>query len=156
MRKSAALVALCLALIPAVAHAVVPSVEQPIAELRALDKMTARVEVLDVPINKPTSFGDLIITARTCRVTLPEETTESAAYLEVGELKPGAPDTPVFHGWMFASSPALSAMEHPIYDLWLIGCKDPHAAVAPAAPPTAEATPPLSPGSMPTPPAKKK
>ncbi len=105
------------------AHAIVPTVEQSTATLRALDKMTARVEVLEIPVNKPTSFGALIITAHTCRTTQPEETPESAAFLEITELKPGAKDTPVFHGWMFASSPALSAMEHPVYDIWLIGCK---------------------------------
>ena len=105
------------------AQAVVPTVEQTMAILRALDKMTARVEVLEIPVHKATSFGSLIITAQTCRVTLPEETPETAAFLEISELKPGAKDTPIFHGWMFASSPALSAMEHPTYDIWLIGCK---------------------------------
>jgi len=111
--------------------AAVPTQEEPIAVLRALDKMTARVEELDVPINQPLKFGTIMITVRTCRITPPEETPEAAAYLEVGEFKPGEKDTPVFHGWMFASSPALSAMEHPIYDIWVIGCK-----AAPASPPT--------------------
>jgi hypothetical protein len=110
------------------AYATVPTVEQPVAVLRALDKMTARVEELNVPVNQPLRFGDLIITVKTCRVTTPEETPEAAAYIEVGEfktgeVKPGDKDTPVFHGWMFASSPALSAMEHPIYDIWVTGCK---------------------------------
>ena len=114
---------LALAAFPA--HAVVPTQERPIAVLRALDKVTARVEVLEIPTNKPTSFGSIIITAHTCRVTQPEETPESAAFLEISELKPGEKDTPVFHGWMFASSPALSAMEHPVYDIWLVGCKSP-------------------------------
>jgi len=119
---------LCVAVagfLPAVANAVVPSVEQPVAVLRALDKMTARVEVLEIPIKKPISFGNLIITAQTCRITQPEETPESAAFLDISELKPGQKDAPVFHGWMFASSPALSAMEHPVYDMWLVGCKAP-------------------------------
>lgn len=115
-----ALPLLCLAL---PAKATVPTVEQPIAVLRALDKMTARVEELDIPVAQPLKFGTLMITVRTCRVTPPEETPEAAAYLEVGEFKPGEKDTPIFHGWMFASSPALSAMEHPVYDLWVTGCK---------------------------------
>jgi len=106
------------------ASATVPTLEQPIAVIRALDKMTARVEELDIPVAQPLKFGTLMITVRTCRVTPPEETPEAAAYIEVGEFKPGEKDTPVFHGWMFASSPALSAMEHPIYDLWVTGCKD--------------------------------
>jgi hypothetical protein len=111
-------------LIAVPAHAIVPSIEQPVAILRALDKVTARVEELDVTSNQPLSFGTLNITVRTCRVTPPEETPEAAAFLEISELKPGEKDTPVFRGWMFASSPALSPMEHPVYDIWVIGCKD--------------------------------
>jgi hypothetical protein len=101
----------------------VPSIEEPVAVLRALDKITARVEQIDVPIDHPLNFGTLIVTVRTCRVTPPEATPEAAAFLEISELKPGQKDTPVFRGWMFASSPALSAMEHPVYDIWVTGCK---------------------------------
>ena len=133
------------------AHAIVPTQEAPIAVVRALDKMTARVEVLEIPVNTPISFGTLIITAHTCRSTQPEEQPESAAYLEIGEFKPGSRDIPVFHGWMFASSPALSAMEHPIYDIWLIGCKTP-----PAPPAPEEAKPPVPPVPAPALDTKKK
>jgi hypothetical protein len=104
--------------------AVVPTQDMPIAVLRALDKITARVEELDIPIGRPLKFGTLLITLRACRTTPPEETPESAAFLEVSEFKPGAKDTPIFHGWMFASSPALSAMEHPVYDIWVTRCKN--------------------------------
>lgn len=115
--------AVALAAVPALA--VVPTQEQPVAVLRALDKMTARVEEIELPVGKTVSFGTLALIAQTCRVTLPEEAPpESAAFLEVGEIKPGAADIPVFKGWMFASSPALSAMEHPVYDIWVTGCKD--------------------------------
>jgi hypothetical protein len=120
----AACLALLLSLFAVPAYALVPAQEKPIAVLRALDKITARVEELDVPINQPLNFGTLSIMVRTCRVTPPEETPESAAFLEISEIKPGENDTPVFRGWMFASSPALSAMEHPVYDVWVIGCKD--------------------------------
>ena len=108
-----------------VASAEVPAQEQPVAVLRALDKDTARVEQLDVPVNEPLKFGTLLITVHTCRVSLPEEPPEAAAFIEVSEFKPGDRDIPVFQGWMFASSPALSAMQHPIYDIWVIGCKTP-------------------------------
>ncbi len=122
------LLVLCIALVtllPFAAHAVVPTQEQPVVVLRALDKMTARVEEIGIPVGKTIQFGNLSIVAKTCRTTLPEETPpESATYLEVSEVKPGAQDVPVFQGWMFASSPALSAMEHPIYDIWVTGCKD--------------------------------
>jgi hypothetical protein len=112
---------------PFSAQAVVPTQEQPVAVIRALDKMTARVEEIKLPIGQTVQFGTLGIVARTCRVTLPEETPpESAAYLEVSEFKPGAKESAtVFNGWMFASSPALSAMEHPVYDIWVTGCSAP-------------------------------
>ncbi|MER2519976.1 MAG: DUF2155 domain-containing protein [Bdellovibrionales bacterium] len=104
------------------AQAIVPSVEYPFAVLRALDKITARVEELKVPIGRPLTFGKLAIIVRACRATQPEDAPESAAYVEVVEIRPGANDAPVFRGWMYASSPSLSAMEHPVYDLWVTGC----------------------------------
>ena len=113
--------ALCLICFPV--FATVPSQDEPVAVLRALDKMTARVEELEVTTGQPFKFGTLLITVRACRVMPPEETPEAAAFLEISEFKPGEPDTPAFRGWMFASSPALSAMEHPVYDIWVTGCK---------------------------------
>ena len=112
-------------LMPGAARATVPTQDQPVAIVRALDKMTARVEEIELPVGHTVQFATLSILAHSCRVTLPEETPpESAAYLEIGEIKPGAQDKPVFQGWMFASSPALSAMEHPVYDIWLTGCRN--------------------------------
>lgn len=105
------------------AAAAVPSEEKPTAIIRALDKVTARVEEIEVQTEKPYNFGTIFITLHSCRVTTPEEQPEAAAFLEITEFKPGEAETGVFKGWMFASSPALSAMEHPVYDLWLIGCK---------------------------------
>lgn len=118
------LLLLFILLLPTIAIAAVPTEERQIAEIRALNKITARVEDLNIPIDRPLKFGALVITVRNCRVTLPEETPEAAAFLDVTELKPGEPEASVFRGWMFASSPALSAMEHPVYDLWVIGCKN--------------------------------
>jgi hypothetical protein len=105
------------------AWALIPSQEANVVTLRALDKMTARVEELTAEVDHPLRFGNLVIVARACRVTPPEETPEAAAYLEVSEEKSDKTSVSVFHGWMFASSPALSAMEDPIYDIWVIGCK---------------------------------
>jgi len=126
------LAVIVLLLLPASALATVPTIEHPVAVLRALDKMTARVEELEVPINQSLKFGTIFINVRTCRVTSPEETPEAAAYLEISEFKPGEKDLPIFHGWMFASSPALSAMEHPVYDVWVTGCKAPATPKEPA------------------------
>lgn len=106
------------------AHAVVPTEERNRAVLRVLDKITARVSELSIPLNSPFKFGTIIITVRSCRETVPEETPESAAFIEINETKPDKQETKVFSGWMFASSPALSAMEHPVYDLWVMKCKN--------------------------------
>jgi hypothetical protein len=123
--KIAAVGAALILLWSASAYAVVPTQERPVVVLRALDKMTARVDEIELPVGQTIQFGTLAIVTRTCRVTLPEETPpESAAYLEVTEVKPGGQSVSVFNGWMFASSPALSAMEHPVYDIWVTGCED--------------------------------
>jgi hypothetical protein len=67
-------------------------------------------------------FGALEIIARTCDKRPPEETPESAAFLDIWEVRPGEPATSIFRGWMFASSPALNALEHPVYDVWVLDC----------------------------------
>ena len=122
----ALLLGLFLLVMPTVAHAVIPTQERPIVLLRALDKMTARVEEIELPVGMMIPFGTMRIKAETCRVTLPEESPpESAAHLDIKEIKPGTgEEVTIFQGWMFASSPALSAIEHPIYDIWVIGCKE--------------------------------
>lgn len=126
------------------AEAAVPSVESQTAVLRALDKVTARVEEIEVQIEKPYKFGTIFITVHSCRITTPEEQPESAAFIDVTEFKTGQTETSVFKGWMFASSPALSAMEHPVYDLWVIGCKAPPQP-EPEAPTVEPALPPVTP-----------
>ena len=95
----------------------------PVAVLQGLDKVTARVVTLDVPVGDTVTFGSLRIAARTCRKASPVEPPESAAFLEIQEARPDEAVEPLFSGWMFASSPALSALEHPVYDIWVIDCK---------------------------------
>lgn len=88
-----------------------------------LDKVTANVETVEAIVGQPVRIGTLEIIARACQKHRPEENPESAAFLDVWELKPGYPTQSLFRGWMFASSPALSAMEHPVYDLWVLDCR---------------------------------
>ncbi|WP_417789967.1 DUF2155 domain-containing protein [Terasakiella pusilla] len=90
--------------------------------LQGLDKVTARVSRLEAPVGEFIRFGTLEIVARTCDKRPPTETPESAAFLDITESKPGDPPTEVFRGWMFASSPALNPMEHPVYDVWVLDC----------------------------------
>ncbi|MDP7101301.1 MAG: DUF2155 domain-containing protein [Rhodospirillales bacterium] len=94
------------------------------AILQGLDKVTARVSTFPAPIGQTVKFGTLEIITRTCDKRPPEETPESAAFLDVWEVRPGEPAASVYRGWMFASSPALAAMEHPVYDVWVLDCKN--------------------------------
>lgn len=96
----------------------------PVAVLQGLDKVTARISTIEVPIGAAVRFGALEVVARACHKAPPEEPPESAAFLEIRELHPDTPAAEVFSGWMFASSPGLSALEHPVYDLWVLDCRD--------------------------------
>ena len=94
------------------------------AVLQGLDKVTARVSTFDAPIGTTITFGSLEIIVRTCDKRPPEETPESAAFMDVWEVRPNEPVASIYRGWMFASSPALAAMEHPVYDVWILDCKN--------------------------------
>ncbi len=107
----------------------VPNVPHQIAVLQGLDKANARVETFSVPVGELANFGTLSIFIRTCRKTPPEENPESAIFIEIHDQpaakSAGIPPANVFQGWMFASSPALSALDHATYDVWLLDCKNP-------------------------------
>ncbi|MEW5728181.1 MAG: DUF2155 domain-containing protein [Pseudomonadota bacterium] len=94
----------------------------PVAVLGGLDKVTARVVTMEAPVGEPVRFGNLEIIVRACKKHRPEESPESAAFVDVWEMRADGPAQSLFRGWMFASSPALSAMEHPVYDLWVLDC----------------------------------
>ena len=94
-----------------------------IAKLRALNKITTHVSALDVSVDKPMRFGTLEIRVHRCWRAPPEENPESKALLEVWEQVPGEERKRLFFGWMFSSSPALSALEHAVYDLSVIDCR---------------------------------
>jgi hypothetical protein len=94
------------------------------AVLQGLDKTTARISKFEAGLDRPVKFGTLTITVRACNKRPPEEPPESAAFLQIDETRPGDPGpVRVFSGWMFASSPALSAMDHPVYDIGVLDCK---------------------------------
>ena len=95
------------------------------AVLQGLDKVTARVSEITAPVGRLVRFGTLEITVRACHKTPPEEPPESAAFIEIRDAKPGEAGVELFSGWMFASSPGLSAMEHPVYDIWVLDCLAP-------------------------------
>ena len=95
------------------------------ASIQALDKVTTRISTLVIEIDKPVQFGTLLITLKKCQKTLFEETPETAAYVEIDELFGASASSRRFAGWFFASSPALSALDHPVYDFWLLDCSQP-------------------------------
>jgi hypothetical protein len=96
---------------------------EPVALLEGLDKITARVSKFEASVGGPVQFGTLAIRVRDCEKSSPEDAPESAAFVEIDETRPGEIRNRVFSGWMFASSPALSALEHPVYDVTLLDCR---------------------------------
>jgi hypothetical protein len=119
--RAAAVAALML---PAVAVAEqVPELSLDVAVLQGLDKVTAHAVTIEAPVGRPVRFGTLEIIARSCKKRRPEENPESAAFLDIWELRQNQPAQSIFRGWMFASSPALSAMEHPVYDVRVLDCE---------------------------------
>ena len=102
----------------------VHAIDMDTVVLQGLDKVTARVSTIEVPVGRTAHFGTLEIIARTCDKRPPEETPESAAFVDIWDVREGEAAHSLFRGWMFASSPALSALEHPVYDVWVLDCKN--------------------------------
>ena len=99
------------------------TIAEPVALLLGLDKITARVSKFEAQVGTAAQFGTLSIRVRDCEKNPPEETPESAAFIEIDETHPGEDSKRLFSGWMFASSPALSGLEHPVYDVVLLDCR---------------------------------
>jgi hypothetical protein len=93
-----------------------------ILELKALDKVTGKAIILAAPLNKPVKFATLTITARTCYSTPSSETPETSAFLQIDDHRADQTQGRAFSGWMYASSPGLNSLQHPLYDVWVISC----------------------------------
>ncbi len=94
------------------------------AILQGLDKVTARISILEANVGQTVSFGSLSITVRRCQRSRPDQKLERAAFLEIDNTDPATKQKRrVFSGWMFMSNPAISALEHPVYDVWVKDCK---------------------------------
>lgn len=94
------------------------------AQMQAMDKITGRVSVINVPVNSEVRFGSFSIIVRDCRTRPPEETPENFAFVDVADTIGNNTQVNIFKGWMLSSSPALNAVEHPVYDVWLLKCID--------------------------------
>jgi hypothetical protein len=90
-----------------------------VAELKALDKINARSATLEVKVGSSARYGSLTITVRSCVVRPPDQPQDAAAFMVIADSNANEPG---FQGWMFASAPSVSMLEHPIYDVRVIGC----------------------------------
>ncbi len=94
----------------------------PIVKLQSLDKVTARTMTFEARVGSTVKFGQIYIKVQACRKASPLELPESAAFLQIWQITLEEKAEWIFSGWMFASSPGLSSMDHPIYDVWVIDC----------------------------------
>lgn len=98
-------------------------IANPIAEFTGLDKITGRIISFDVLIDETVQFGALQVTPRVCYSRPATETPLTSAFVEVDEVTLDNKIRRIFSGWMFAASPGLNAVDHAVYDVWLIACK---------------------------------
>ena len=117
--RAIALVLLVALATPAAAE----TISNPIAAFSGLDKITGRITNFDVYIDETVQFGALQITPRVCYTRPPTETQRTSVFVEVDQVSLKGGTQRIFTGWMFADSPALNAIDHPVYDIWLVDCK---------------------------------
>ena len=115
--------ALLLAALSLATPAAAETISNPIAAFSGLDKITGRITNFDVYIDETVQFGALQLTPRVCYTRPPTETQRTSVFLEVDQVTLKGGTQRVFTGWMFADSPALNAIDHPVYDIWLVDCK---------------------------------
>ena len=111
----------------------------PIAMFTGLDKITGRITSFDVYVDETVQFGALQITPRACYTRPPTETQRTSVFVEVDQVSLQQTVRRIFTGWMFADSPALNAIDHAVYDIWLLECKRSSDVPPPDAPPQAPA-----------------
>jgi hypothetical protein len=102
-------------------------ISNPVAVFAGLDKITGLTTTFEAKIGEEKRFGGLFVKADACYTRDVTEEPKTTSFVEVEEIEPDDTRKKIFSGWMFAESPGLSAVEHPIYDVWLTGCRDPNA-----------------------------
>ena len=100
-------------------------IENGVAVFAALDKVTAKISRLEVSLNHTATFGALKVTPRVCYTRAPTEPPKTTTFVEVEETQLDGREKRIFTGWMFADSPGLNAVEHPVFDVWLTDCAQP-------------------------------
>jgi hypothetical protein len=119
-----ATLAACALVLPAGAVLAEP-IKNEMAVFAALDKVTGRIQHLEIPIDQTVEFGALRVTPRICNSRPLTEKPDTASFVEVDEVKLTGEQQRIFTGWMFAESPGLHSVEHPVFDVWLTKCKGP-------------------------------
>ena len=98
-------------------------IENPVAVFSGIDKITGRITTFDVYVGETVQFGALQVTPRVCYSRDESEAQKISGFVEVDEITLDRKIRRIFTGWMFAASPGLNAVDHPVYDVWLTGCK---------------------------------
>ena len=125
-------------------------IKNPTAVFSGLDKITGRIVSFEVKVDETVQFGALQMTPRVCFTKPPTETPNTTSFVEVEETGTDGTNRKVFSGWMFAASPGLHGIEHPVYDIWLVDCKGGTEVIAePKEAP--EELPPIEPSTQRTP-----
>jgi hypothetical protein len=130
--------ALALLFVALATPAAAETIANPIASFSGLDKITGRITNFDVYIDETVQFGALQLTPRACYTRPPTETQRTSVFLEVDQVSLKGGTQRIFTGWMFAESPALNPIDHPVYDIWLVDCKQQSDTPPPTAPTVAE------------------
>ncbi len=99
------------------------TVANPVVVFAGLDKITGRIINFDVYIDETVQFGALQITPKACYTRPANETQRTTVFVEVDQVSLKQTLSRIFTGWMFADSPALNAIDHAVYDIWLVDCK---------------------------------
>jgi hypothetical protein len=128
-------------------------IQNAIANFAALDKVTAAVRQLPIGLNQTGEFRTLRITPRACYTSDPREPPRTSTFVEVDEIMFDGKERRIFTGWMFAESPGLNPLVHPVFDVWLTGCSQPQGAPPPKGVPPSAKTPPS--GEPPPPPRRR-
>ncbi len=106
--------------------AVAQAIKNPIAIFAGLDKITGVITTFEIQIDQAKRFGALNVRPRTCNTRPVTEEPKTLGFIEVDEVMLDGSLKRIFTGWMLAESPGLNAVEHPVYDVWLTGCRDPN------------------------------
>jgi hypothetical protein len=150
MRPALAGAALALSALTAPGVALADKISNPVAVFDGLDKITGRIISFEVAINETVQFGALQITPRVCYSRPPTDPPQTDAFAQVDEIDELKQIKRIFSGWMFADSPGLHGVEHPIFDIWLTACKGGtvviHDAATEASAPNPDESPPTDTG----------